>query len=68
MPPKFLKDLTKNQKLSLLKHLMVDLDVIISCDEEWNTLFNKFDINIDSETKRPVIFGLSGSEIKETYD
>ena len=47
---------------------MVDLDVIISCDEEWNTLFNKFDINIDSETKRPVIFGLSGSEIKETYD
>lgn len=62
-----LKDLTKNQKILLLKQLMVDLNVLVACDEEWNTLFTKFEVMIDGDSKRPVIFGLSGSEVEETF-
>ena len=62
-----LKDLSKTKKIMLLKQLMVELKVLVACDEEWNTLFTKFEIQIDSNSKRPVIFGLSGSELEETF-
>jgi hypothetical protein len=34
----------------------------LACDEEWNVLFNKIELEQDDETKDYVIFGLSGSE------
>ena len=64
--PITLQDLSKNQKIALLKQLMIELKVLVACDEEWNTLFKKFEINIDEESGSPVIFGLSGSEIEST--
>jgi hypothetical protein len=58
-----LKSLSKEQKIALLRALMIDLGCLVSQDEEWNVLFEKFEIELDSDTERPVIFGLSGSEI-----
>jgi len=53
------------KKLNIVEEILKDINLIVSCDEEWNTLYGKFEIGIDKETKRPVIFGLSGSEIKQ---
>lgn len=38
----------------------------VACDEEWNTIFTRWDINLD-ETGHPVIFGYSGSEEEESF-
>ena len=53
------------KKLNIIEPLLKDLNMVVACDEEWNTLFGKFDISIDEDTGRPVIFGLSGSELDQ---
>jgi len=39
--------------------------VLVSSDEEWNTLFEGVEIQIDEETDDVVIFGCSGTEVEE---
>ena len=52
-----------------LKVLEQNSEILVSCDEELNTLFSDFEVSefqvTEKETKkRYVIFGLSGSEIE----
>jgi hypothetical protein len=56
------------KQIQTLSKLLTKMNIIIACDEEWNTLFDKWEINIDADSGRPVIFGLSGSEIEQNYD
>lgn len=39
-------------------------EVLIACDEEWNTLFKDVRVEATPENK-VVIFGCSGSEVEE---
>ena len=51
-----------------LKQFEQTAEVLISSDEELNTLFKGFEVtyyNEDDDVKRIVIFGLSGEELKE---
>lgn len=41
-----------------------DKKILVACDEEWNTLFEKIEIQ-SSHRDDYVIFGLSGSEVEE---
>ena len=53
------------KKINIIEQLLKNINIIVACDEEWNTLYGKFDISIDEDTGRPVIFGLSGSELNQ---
>lgn len=57
------EDLLMQKKLHIVEKILTELNILVACDEEWNTLFGKFEIAIDEDTGRPVIFGLSGSEL-----
>ena len=54
-----------------LKQFEPTAEVLISSDEELNTLFNGFEVAVygedDSEVKQIVIYGLSGYEFEEEY-
>lgn len=39
------------------------MPIKVACDEEWNTIFNKFEIG--EGNGRYIIFGLTGEEEKE---
>jgi len=41
--------------------------VRVACDEEWNTIFNKFDIVKNEDTGEYIIFGLSGTEQEQDF-
>ena len=52
-----------------LKQFEPTAEVLISCDEELNTLFSGFEVAVygedDSEIKQIVFYGLSGYELEE---
>ena len=54
-----------------LKQFEQTAEVLISSDEELNTLFKGFEVAVygedDSDIKQIVIYGLSGEELKEEY-
>lgn len=64
------KDMSKEDKLQenirKLERLAKKIGLKVACDEEWNTIFKKWDIGLD-ENGYPVIFGFSGSEEEEIY-
>lgn len=41
-----------------------ELDILVSSDEELNTLFSKWEINYLEDIKSFVIFGYSGTELE----
>ena len=56
----------------LIKHLKQfeqEADVLVSSDEELNTLYKNFEVAVygkdDSDVEEVVIYGLSGSEVEE---
>ena len=57
------KDLIKQ-----LKQLSPEQYIKVACDEEWNTIFNDFQLQQDGENGAMVIFGLSGSEEESWQD
>ena len=59
------QEMNQNEKIEVIEALLKDLNILVACDEEWNALYGKFEIGIDEETNRPVIYGLSGSEIDQ---
>jgi len=50
----------------LLKTLKQEAEVLVSSDEELNTLYKDFEVStlIDDKINRVVIYGLSGSEVE----
>ena len=55
----------------LIKHLKQfeqEADVLVSSDEELNTLYKNFEVAVygkdDSDVEEVVIYGLSGSEVE----
>lgn len=39
-------------------------EILLACDEEWNTLFKDIEFNTYKEYNAVVLFGLSGSEVE----
>jgi len=62
------KDMSKEDKfqkdIRRLEKLAKKLGLKVACDEEWNTIFTNWGIELDEKGK-PVIFGFSGSEEEE---
>lgn len=56
--------ITVEKLIKDLKTLDPKARVLVSCDEEWNTLFEDVRLQIDSETGDVVFFGCSGSEVE----
>ena len=52
------------QLTSLLKKLDQNKSINLASDEEWNTIFSKLEINLNTDDNSYVLFGLSGSEIE----
>lgn len=46
-----------------------EAEVLVSSDEELNTMFSKFEVAVleEEDNNRVVIYGLSGSEVEENY-
>ena len=46
-----------------------EAQVLVSSDEELNTMFSKFEVAVlgEDDNNRVVIYGLSGSEVEEDY-
>lgn len=46
-----------------------EAQVLVSSDEELNTMFQKFEVAVlgEDDNNRVVIYGLSGSEVEEDY-
>jgi len=51
--------------IKLLEKLEKDREIKLASDEEWNTVFNKVELQYDIDHDVYIIFGLSGSEAKE---
>lgn len=54
--------MTIKKLIEELKLLDQKRNILVSSDEEWNTLFKRIMIQQNEETEDYVIFGLSGSE------
>jgi len=52
-----LEKLDLNQKILLLIKIAKNIELTVASDEEWNQLYAKWDIQLDGDTGRPVIFG-----------
>jgi len=52
-----LEKLDLNQKILLLVKIAKNIGLTVASDEEWNQLYAKWDIQLDNDTGRPVIFG-----------
>jgi predicted P-loop ATPase/GTPase len=60
--------MTVDNLIKQLKKLNPLAKVLVSSDEELNTLFNRFEVtNLEDDTQ-VVIYGLSGSEEEINYD
>jgi predicted glycosyltransferase len=46
-----------------------EAEVLVSSDEELNTMFSKFEVAVlgEDDNNKVVIYGLSGSEVEEDY-
>jgi len=54
----------------LIKILKVEdpnREILVACDEEWNTLYKGVEIQCNGKDGELVIFGLSGTEKEEVY-
>lgn len=58
-----------NELIQHLKQFPQNSEVVISSDEEMNTLYTNFQVAILEDVKNPsiVFFGLSGSELEEDF-
>jgi len=62
-----------NMQVKELKKYLESFDqeaqVLVSSDEELNTMFSKFEVAVlgEDDNNRVVIYGLSGSEVEEDY-
>jgi len=59
--------MTVKELVVILKRLDPEKEILVSSDEEWNTLYQKIDVTLDDESDMYVISGLSGSEVDLDY-
>ena len=57
------KNMKVKELIEILKTANQNKNVLIACDEEWNTVFEKIEINKEMGSGNYVLFGLSGSEL-----